>query len=277
MDLEFYNSNAYRAYPFTTEPGLTLGAGVVSNNTVVDAGFLMGENSGFIHGTHTVYFKWLTVTFDDPGYTVHAAFRTTAPDMSTRDITGTVTTSGPWSGFLMVELVAMVGATERPDLATGWVVLNSSDIIDGIGGFINEPVVEPALIQSLCNTFVNTISLYNRDPITESGIPTTYSPVVTGVVGDVYFIDGYNTSVTVNEVSNLLTIDATPGAGLGYFCDWDFSAVNQTCSSLIAMIGKVKADSAGAVGFSGDNGIVITPTGDHELTVSLGNTDPFCT
>jgi len=238
----FYNENRNRAFPFLlgTVNSQVLGPATLRhlpNSVVVDAGFIVGNNAGFITDVNKIYLarvrrtgsafrfefgsdaanlvgtKLVFVRFlGDNGYL--------AEHVDEWEVHLTSQSAGPcdeplWSGYMVSgridDLVALLptdGSLERQ---------------------ADDATVEPALIQNLAHTYVRGVSLANGDRtrvVAPEGCPPVTWPFPTGVIypgarciqGDILFKPGYNCSIYQDAANNGLVFRAVPGAGDGQPC-----------------------------------------------------------
>lgn len=254
--VDFYNDNANRAYPFVTgtvhsrPPGVPLTVKDLPNGLIVDAGFLMGLQSGYDAELHEVYLHEIR----RQGTTFFIEFRSTAPGLferpliftreigdntyaveyvdnfqepvSSESASSSFSASGSegpcppeplWSGFLVTgKLSAFETALPADDEIT------RTDDDDGL--------LEPALIQSMVVGYIDSLNVANNDR-TRVTAPEDCPPVVwdyptdivyvrdTCIRGDVRLRPGFNTIIVQNQFENSLTITPSVGAGAGQPCE----------------------------------------------------------
>lgn len=238
------NQNANRSFPFLkdsvgqSDGPLTLTQ--LPDDIIVDAGFVMGPQSGFTNGEHRVYLNRLYRSGDffyfefetDAPY-AHEALLTFTRHVDDADRltehlnsgqTGTSVSGSTseqdcdeplWSGYLvtgsiasLVLLLPVDGAIARED---------------------ESAILEPALIQNLAESYVTSIALANDDR-TRVTAPDDCDDVVfpyeTGVVfvkerclqGEILLKAGYNAIVRQEAGDNSLTFGAGVGRGEGEPC-----------------------------------------------------------
>jgi hypothetical protein len=245
----WYNDNRNRAFPFilntvgvkTPDTGLPT-MRQLPDDFIVDCGFVMGPDSGFDAGVHSI---WLTKVYRQ-GNDVFFEFASDAPMLFEKNLTfrrliseedyavehvegepffdesESASVSLPascseplWSGYLISGIMANVAAR----LADGQEIVRQ----DG------DAIVEPALIQNLNDTIVNSLEIANDDrtrATAPDNCPDLVWPHQTGVVfvnarcvqGDVRLKPGYNVVITQNDLANSITIGASVGAGEGQPC-----------------------------------------------------------
>ena len=241
----FYNDNANRNYPFTPDSTLVLSSGgELPSSIVVDFGCILGHGNGFVDGTHQVILE--SITRDGTQYTF--TFTCAASNLSlrplafTRTITdieyteefveSTIFTSGDagacggdspaWEGFLVTgDLTALSG-----------LIPNSTTVTVVAGGC----VLEPARIQNIDQSFIQTLNLANAQRLrteptpacTTAGtasndgfIPIPGTPVINSTcnTGAIILQEGYNCYITQNSVANKISINAIAGSGAGDPCN----------------------------------------------------------
>lgn len=244
----WYNDNRGRAYPFITG---TAGVGTpdsgiptmrqLPDEWIVDCGFIMGPDSDFEVGTHKV---WLRRVYRK-GDTVSFEFECDAPqlkgiylvfnrdvdedDYANEFVDGEVffdeseshslpdSCSEPlWSGYMISGVMSSIAARLGDE--------------DSIEAEEDDATVEPALIQNLNNTIVNSVELANNDrtrATAPSGCPDLVWPHETNVIfvharciqGDIRWMPGYNATIQQNSQDNSITISARVGAGEGQPCE----------------------------------------------------------
>ena len=226
----FYNDNRNRAFPFVE------GSEFVVSAAIVDCVFLLGPETGFVPGTHTVKLSSVEKTLVG----IDFRFTSDAPGLAGRDIVFTrpdgsdiyvleyaddVDVSTPevglecplavsWSGYLVTgELTSLLAqlAAEGP-------------IISG------NAVVEPALLRSLRGRIVTSVNVANVERTRYSSPegcrelcwPFDLSPVYVQAVcvtGPLRFQEGYNASLLTNETDNAIEFNAIAGGGEGEPCE----------------------------------------------------------
>ena len=241
----FYNDNANRNYPFTSDSTLLLSSGgSLPSSVIVDFGCILGHGNGFVDGTHQVILESIAragtqYTFT---FTCAAVRLSSRPLAFTRTITdaeyteefveSAIFTSGDagacgidspaWEGFLVTgDLSALSGLI--PDNFTANVAT---------GGCI----LEPARIQNIDQSFIQTLNLANAqrlrtEPTPECAatgtasndglIPAPGTPIVNSTcnTGAIILQEGYNCYITQNSVTNKISINAIAGAGAGDPCN----------------------------------------------------------
>ena len=247
----WYNDNANRAFPF--EYG-TVGVSVPSTGAVtmlqlpddfiVDCGFTIGPSAAFVEGTDYVYLQRIYRIGSD----VYFEFKTTEADMtnfpltfirsiaddeysleyldsdqpveqgsqaSISDSEGTACRLPFWSGYLVTGDMASIAAR----------LSDGGDITRSVGN----SVVEPALVDNMSSSIVNSFELANTDRTRITAAAGCDDPTwdfETGIVyenarcvqGDVKLKAGYNVSTSITLSSNTITFSPTLNAGEGEVC-----------------------------------------------------------
>jgi hypothetical protein len=248
--IDWYNDNENRAYPFVLEtvdarpPAVPPTIEDLPNAAAVDAGFMMGLQSGFDAELHDVWLHELR----REGDTFFLEFRSDAPGLFDRPLTFTrmvgdsdfsieyvdnfqepVTSLSVseseipgcdpeplWSGFLVTGRIEALEAL----LPADGTVVRADD-----GG-----TIEPALITSLVNGYVDSFNLANNDR-TRVDAPENCPPVTWPHPIDMIFVNeecmrghvrikpGYNALIRQSTSNNRITIAAGTGSGEGEPCE----------------------------------------------------------
>ena len=253
----FFNTNENTSFPFlvgtvgieTPDSGLPTML-ELPDNFIVDCGFILGPESGFIEGQHTVYLYQISRV---DSTTILFEFRTNAPDVSgsslifqrsssdsdytteflESDIPSYYTTSASLSESLANPGIVSCGEP----FWSGYLVTGSTaSLFDriAVGETITrtegtEAIVEPGLIQNLNGNQLVSLNLANSDrtrAVSASGCPDYVWPHLTGITytkaaclqGDIRLIPGYNTSITQSFTDNALIFSPIQRAGLGEPC-----------------------------------------------------------
>jgi hypothetical protein len=241
----FYNDNANRNYPFTPDSTLVLSSGgKLPSSIVVDFGCILGHGNGFVDGTHQVILESIardgtqyTFTFTCAASSLRSrplAFTRTITDIEYTEefVESTIFTSGDagacgidspaWEGFLVTgDLTALSG-----------VIPNNVTVTVVAGGC----VLEPARIQNIDQSFIQTLNLANAQRLrteptpacattgtasNDDLIPTPGTPIVNSTcnIGAIILQEGYNCYITQNSAANKISINAIAGAGKGDPCN----------------------------------------------------------
>lgn len=300
----FYNDNEYRAYPFIYTPNYT--GPVVPDATIVDAGFIVGLDSGFEPGTHSVWLSSITraggtftFTFasdapgladiplvferdenDAPWVSEHAS----AADESVEE--GCVSAPA-WEGFLVTGPLEALAAEVAPDETR---TFSATD-----------RVMEPARIQSLVRNYVRSINLGNLNRVMAVGPKTgAYAEcsdslgseaehvVVNArcLQGDLKVREGYNCRIRQIERTNELRVAAEKNAGTpldAEQCQYGgelplypseplpagskFFSGGPSCDELISTVNGIGGANINIIGGTGV--IVTTDPATHTVRISL--------
>jgi hypothetical protein len=248
----WYNDNINRAFPFeyktvgisVPESG-TVTMGELPDDFIADCGFTIGPSADFNNLEkppdsvylnkisrvgNTVLFEFITTEgsmadfpliftrdISDEEYTLEY-LDSDAPEKrneSISDSVGGLCREPFWSGYLVTGDMSSVASR----LSDGGSIFRSS----------GEAIVEPALVENLSNSIVNSFELANSDR-TRSTSPDDCDPIewpfVTGLTyvkerciqGDVKIKAGYNVRVSVNLGSNTITLSPAVGSGAGSPC-----------------------------------------------------------
>ena len=251
----FFNDNINRTFPFQWKSaGVdTPVAGPVTmlqlpDNFIADCGFIMGPESGFQEGIHTIFlYKITRVTATDITY----EFRADAPNLLTTPLIFTRNSASPiyqtefvesdiptppinsqsasnsnsndvvcgepfWSGYLVTGPVEAV--FDR--LNEGESITRTSD---------TEALVEPGLIQNLNDNQLISLNLANADrtrALRPGDCPPNQWPFETGLIyinytclqGDIRLAAGYNLGISQSSLTNTIQFSAIVNAGAGQVC-----------------------------------------------------------
>ena len=253
----FFNENINRSFPFQRA---TVGVDTptegyptmlqLPDNFIADCGVILGPESGFIDGTHSVFLYKISRISNS---TIEYEFQSDAPNLADsflifrRDITDPiyqtefvesdapfytpvsqslslsisvpiVTCGEPyWSGYLVTGPIEAV--TDR--LEVGDIIYRESD---------NEAIVEPALIQNLNQSQVVSLNIANVDrtralrpancPPNSWTFPIGYTYTVQECIqGDLQLRSGYNMQIIQDSFTNTIQFAARLKAGLGEPCE----------------------------------------------------------
>ena len=245
----WYTQNANRAYPFLKgtvhmpdNGPLTLLN--VSNELVVDAGFVVGPKSGFETGTHSVYLARIRRS----GSYFYFDFESDAPALYGIPLTFSRHVDGPDyaleyvdSGELGLSATSLSGSgsfiremCDEP-LWSGFLVSGKMEALklllpgNGVVYRANGAcTLEPALVQNLARSFVTQLALANDDRTrvaASDDCPEVVFPYPTDVVhtndlclvGDLVFKPGFN--AYIRQGRNMITLGAGVGMGEGEPCE----------------------------------------------------------
>jgi len=209
---------------------------------IVDAGFIMGLDSGFRAAENNVTLYALVVTASDIAFD----FRSDAPGLSGFRWLFTFSKADPFgctqyqkatqigSGFEFVELgEAYVTAGDFEKLVAG-ISVGVHIVADDNEG--NPLYVEPARIHSLVDSYVRSINVADErrgcpapccapsdgssssssggaEPVEDSAFVQQY-----GMQGAIDFMEGWNSTVQLDAINNAIIFGAEIGAGEGQQC-----------------------------------------------------------
>lgn len=251
----FFNDNINRTFPFkwATAGVATPASGPVTmlelpDEFIADCGFIMGPESGFEEGTHSIFLYQITrVSSTEIVY----EFRSDAPKLAnvplifTRNSTDAIYTS-EFAESAVPEIVPIdlsISGSLAPEVScgepywTGYLVTGPMAAVTArlsVGDSItrtssSETLVEAALIQNLNNNQLVSLSIANADrtrAIRPDNCPPNQWPFPTGIIyvnseclqGNLRFRSGYNMSVSQNNLTNTLQFSASVNAGAGEPC-----------------------------------------------------------
>jgi len=268
----WYNDNRNRSFPFIRG---TVGFDVPASGPVdmrdlpddfiVDCGFVMGPESGYVEGTHNVFLRRVyragsTIFFEfvSDAPNLHAKYLTFSRDIAEIDYAVEFTELLPEAPIFSTSAsISEVAPTFCPEflwegyLITGLMPSIVARLADGaeIKRLDGDAVVEPALIQNLDQGMLVSLELANSDRTRVTApedCPDIVWPYQTGIVfvnarciqGDVRLREGYNASIVQNTADNTITIGAAVGSGAGEPCgevplfDGESSPVSSSNNSL---------------------------------------------
>jgi hypothetical protein len=253
----FFNDNINRTFPFrhATAGVGTPASGPVTmlqlpDELIADCGFVMGPESGFVEGIHSVFLFKVSRLNESR---VDFEFRCDSPALSdtplifSRNLTDpfyvrefvesdipnpfpvsqslSLSESIPfaecgepfWSGYLVTGRLDQLANR----LAIGQAITRTGD---------NQAVVEPALIQNLDQNQLVSLNIANADR-TRADRPDDCPPNVwafpTGIIyvnqeclqGDIRLRSGYNMALSQDKASNTIQFAAAVNAGAGQPCE----------------------------------------------------------
>ena len=174
----FYNDNANRNYPFTSDSTLLLGGNVsLPTSVIVDFGCILGQGSQFSPDTHQVTLE--SITRSGTQYIIQ--FQCNAPGLATRplqfvrnitdaeyatEFTESATFSSGDDAACDIDFPAWEGFLVTGDLTELASILNSTGDIWYAGGLDSNGStnlkIEPALIQDMGKTYLRSVNLANE-------------------------------------------------------------------------------------------------------------------
>jgi hypothetical protein len=320
----WYNDNANRAFPFqygTAGVSVPDSPAAVTMNQlpddfIVDCGFTIGPSADFNEDDDTAYYVYLERIYR-AGSIIYFEFKSTGAEIykypltfartisdddysleyldsdhpseiaghSVSDSVGTACRMPFWSGYLVTGSMASIAAR----LADGASIVRTS----------TDSLIEPALVENLSNSIVNSFELANSDrtrATNSATCPAIEWSFETGLTyegarciqGDVKLKAGYNVKILSDSSTNTLKFVPLVGAGEGEPCGevkvfpeetFPIDAINDLfeggslCNEVLRAInGKGNKDFKLVAG----QGVSITPnatTNTIEINVNLLNMD----
>lgn len=251
----FFNDNANRTFPFIlgtagvrTPPTGPVTMRQLPDDFVVDCGFIMGPESGFIEGQHKIYLRQVSRIGAN---SFSFEFRCDAPNVADiplifyRNLTDELyTTSFEESDIPTTETISeslsvsqetsecgepfWSGYLTTGDLSSIVARLNEDEQITREND--NEVIVEPALIQNLNECQLVSLNIANSDrtrALKPEGCPQyawSFNPGENYVTyecmqGDIRLKAGYNVALTQDNATNTIQFNPVQNAGLGTPCE----------------------------------------------------------
>lgn len=252
---EFYDENRNRTFPFRL-----LSAGVKTPDTgsftlqqlpdwaIVDCGFILGPESGFVEDANIVYLYRIERT---DSTTIEFEFRCDATALADTPLVFTRTSSSPRYALEFVESdesgdpyvsASLSYSYEEADCGepfwSGYLVTgNVVDLFDRLTVGVpilrvspSETIVEPGLLQNLDRNQVITLNVANMDRTRALrpaeceentwSFPTGDAFIRrTCIQGDVKFRPGYNIAIAAVPSQNLIRFSPVLNAGQGIPCE----------------------------------------------------------
>jgi hypothetical protein len=284
----FYNDNEYRAYPFVYSAGA---AETLPNSLIVDVGIIAGLDAQFDAGQHSV---WLHSLQRD-GDTITFAFATDAPGAAGNLLTFSRAVSAERWELEYAEAASNGDCAPAPTwegfLVTGDVAAFAENFENGdsVTFTAADHQLEPARVQNLAKSYLNSINVgnYTRTTVPECGTTNDPArPIVLNtrcVTGDIRFMAGYQCSLAqidrVNEINisgsktDGLAIDAgfcAAGSEVPLFAGEPLAPGSQfysggpACNELISSINGLEGSN---INLSAGAGVRITTSG-NKITVA---------
>lgn len=311
----FYNDNEYRAYPFIAKTAvINVGdCGVptaaiapsgpkIPDATIVDAGFIMGIDSGFDAKTDSVYLSSIVRTNSG----IEFKFKTTAENADNKEIVfSRLATAAEWENEFNTSIPFDVECAEEP-LWEGFIV--TGDLTEllttiAVGETLNfdntDYVIEPGRVQSLLKAYVRSIGVgnYARIMATPSNNcadssavfdPNAERPIIVNarcMAGDLRLKEGYNcqirqvdrdntiqvgTATVVNNVGGELCLY---GSELPFFEGDEppegspFLSGGPACDDVISTINGIPGPNVQLVGGTGVK--IVTTQGENKIKIQL--------
>lgn len=274
-EIGWLNVNDQISFPLVEGDSRLLlpGSAQLPKEGLSDAGFMLGQDSDFVVGTDTVTLFSVRVTIAD----IRFDFRSSAAGMAGYRWRFVFDLNAPFGCTASTVAIPIGGGPAAPDRGWGFLVCGHLESIRNLGiglyALRTPPRVEPALIQSLVNTFVRSLNIGNTARncpdacCGSSSIPSVEAHLYqAGIVGDVRFKEGKNAQISVSESDNRIEIRASRGAGDGEPCD-DLLVVGPGPAGLIKDDGSICGNCGEYVrSFNG----VATPDGRLQLAGAAG-------
>lgn len=288
---DFYTIASQISYPLLSGDSKTLSpSGSLPNSALLDAGFILGLDSQFVAGTDKVYLYSVEVA----GTVVTFDFRSDAAGLTAYRWLFVVSSGGPLGCPVYADATLIVGGPDSPDRGAGFIAPSDlADVValgDGLWLATGEPRVEPALLQSMVNTFARSVNLANAarrcPPLCGSSASSESAETFLqagGLVGDLKFREGYNSRIILNQTDNSIQLGASRGAGVGETCEdiiideggFQPGAPCGGCEGYINSInGKTAAN--GKLRLVAQTGMVVVPDPDNHKIVLKVETNRVC-
>lgn len=299
----FYNDNEYRAYPFVHKKSYTGAA--LPDSTVVDVGIIMGLDSAFETGQHSVWLSSIargsgnvTFTFVTDANGTPLVF--TCPEATEEWTTVYAESADPvsvlsdcnpapvWEGYIVIGKLADILAQ----------VSNNTTRTYGAG----VRVIEPARIQSLLKHHVRSINVGNFSrvlvqPVEACQEPGAEPPAERSVVanavcmqGALQLKEGYNCRIQQISRTNALVVSAEQNAGepntaelcnhgseLPFYAsepfdpETGFYSGGPACNQTISTINGLSGANTRIVGGTGVR--ITTDQATHTITIALAGSN----
>lgn len=292
---EFYNLNANIAYPFvptSTDTFRFVSGGTLPLALIVDCGFTIGPKLSYNPEVGAVYLYKLKRN----GNNLEFTFRVTPNDGTEREFFFVRNKDSLFGNTEYVE------ATGGPEYGIGFLVTGDIRSLydtllaweekflvassDGVT-VSYEATVEPALVVSLKNHAVLSVTVGNMLRITEqpcgdcsartavdnTTVKTQYA--ATNMVGKIRFKAGFNTAISTNKTDNSISVVAVKGEGRGEVCDNDMIRYvgdvpdqGARCRDYVFTINGIPPNDTGAFQLEGAGNFFVQPGTVGELVVN---------
>ena len=265
---EYLSTNEHRNYPFKDDALLlfsTPSAGIIRfpNDCILDVQVIdYSYNVDFVRMFRVQNIGGGVLLFSFDGYFFNEDYMTIRYDL-TFDIS--VSTAGVF-----------------PMTVSGQTADYSYTVVFGPG------------VSSLCNTggLMENTGLYLATapyPFVESTLATLTNTKATSIIGtaagsvaltsnDIALEAGYNVDISINQSDNSVTINASPGAGIGVDCSPPILAVGR-CDGAVMQINGAVPDASGNINIQGGNYVTVTTDPvNHEVIIESGieSYNPTC-
>lgn len=232
--IDFYNQNSYITFPFvTTAPAPRLGSLAWTNDTILDAGFVIESRFAPIMLAramvkHTGGTPFVRLMFTCGGQEMNIEVELSAPP-------GTVVRAGgrTWDGYVVV----------------GAGFANLSRYPEGTSSFIPALEVEPGTSQWLHEAWVEALDIANI----KNGVGAIQTA---GLTGDIPFEPGNNSAIAARVDLNTMEFRDDLGGGAGLPC-FPEDTEELPCAGFINTINGNGPDAYGEFKILGANGVMV--------------------
>ncbi len=288
---DFYTVSQQISYPLLSDDSKALTpSGVLPDAALLDAGFLLGLDSGFVPGQHEVYLYSVEVS----GTTITFDFRSDAPGLLLYRWLFQAETGGVSGCPIYTDAVLIAGGPDSPDRGTGFLAVGDLTELAALGDGLwltgGTPRVEPALLQSMIDSFARSVNLANdaRRCPPQCGSSASSESAETflqagDLVGDLKFREGYNSRIVLNRTDNSIQLGANRGSGAGETCEdviideggFQPGAPCSECDGYINSINGKTAQS-GQLRLVAGPGMVVVPDPDNHKIVIRVESNRVC-
>lgn len=260
------------------------------NSGMVDAGFMLGPDSGFVPGAHNVVFHSVEVKTAQ----VEFEFHSDAPGLSGYRWLFVFPVDAKFGCTVHADATLISSGVPAADKGWGFMTVGDLDEILSMGedfyGMCQPPRVEPALIQSLAQTYVRSLNIANQTrpcpaECCETPVPVDPEQVfvlVEGLDGDIRFREGNNLQISASAVRNSIELSADLGAGEGRTCEdllvtgsgpagiqEDDGSLCESCEDYVRSVNGVRTND-GKLILVGAAGVKVVSDGpNHKVTVRV--------
>jgi len=291
-ELEFLDHMDKIAFPLVNGDDRSfVGGGALPRQGLSDAGFLLGVDSGFVAATHTVRLY----SYARSGSTMSFDFRSDA--MVEHRFLFEVPATTSFGKAFRVTATRIVGGASAPSYGEGYIVVGNLEELEalGEGTFLLTGTlrVEPALLQPLVNTLMNTLSIANEPRLCptvpgSSAVPEPdyVCPFIKNLDGAIKFSEGNNARVSVDADNNVLQLGGAVGAGLGEPCedviideDCGFTRGEECdpCDDYIRSFNGMQTEDGVIYFTEGPGVVVINEPDDHRIRIVIDSDLRTCT
>jgi len=208
------------------DPRSFSGGGELPRQGLADAGFMLGQESGFDPSDHFVRLH----AYIRAGDQMRLDFRSDASGMSDTRFLFSFDAGTPFGTSVRATASSVSGGDPEPGKGEGYIVIGELSELDALGegtftlsGTLR---VEPALLQSLAGATVSSLSVANAPRLcpTSCGSSASQEPdfvcaFIKDLSGVLRFSEGNNAVVSADRERNTIQLGAAVGAGLGEPCE----------------------------------------------------------